>query len=284
MLILTQHDIIWNMNKIRLVACDIDNTIIPAGRKSISPYLKSVFEKLKKQGVYIFLNTGRHYTFLQESLFEDLAMDRIGTINGACLVDRSGAVIEKHEISEELMWKIVKLSEEHCFGLGFKFADAIATYVNHQIFVDGYCGGNADYIAKVIDDTKEQKHHLKYGYPLGMFLIGNEDKVRPLMNSIPELCFAWSHHRGFDVFPRNVDKSTALESLLKELGLEWENVIAFGDAGNDTAFIRKAGIGVAMGNAKDDVKKYADYIADTCLQDGVAKMLEELKIVEGDIS
>ena len=43
--------------------------------------------------------------------------------------------------------------------------------------------------------------------------------------------------------------------------------------------IAKAGIGVAMGNSKDDVKEYADIIADTCENDGVAKVLEDLKLV-----
>ena len=50
-------------------------------------------------------------------------------------------------------------------------------------------------------------------------------------------------------------------------------------AGNDTPFIQKAGIGVALGNAKDDVREYADIVADTCANDGVAKVLEELGIV-----
>ena len=40
--------------------------------------------------------------------------------------------------------------------------------------------------------------------------------------------------------------------------------------------IQKAGIGVALGNAKDDVKDYANIVADTCANDGVAKVLEEL--------
>jgi hypothetical protein len=49
------------------------------------------------------INTGRHYTFLQPSLFDDLPMDLIGTINGACLTDRSGTVLEKHPMSKENM-------------------------------------------------------------------------------------------------------------------------------------------------------------------------------------
>ena len=93
------------------------------------------------------------------------------------------------------------------------------------------------------------------------------------------MVFAWSSLKGFDVFLHSINKSLTVEAVLKEKGYTWENVIAFGDAGNDTPFIRKAGIGVALGNAKDDVREHADIVADTCANDGVAKVLEELGIV-----
>ena len=80
--------------------------------------------------------------------------------------------------------------------------------------------------------------------------------------------------RATDFIPQQLN----LVRVLKEKGYTWENVIAFGDAGNDIPFIQKAGIGVALGNAKDDVRQYADIIADTCANDGVAKVLEELGI------
>ena len=67
---------------------------------------------------------------------------------------------------------------------------------------------------------------------------------------------------------------------LKEYGLTLDNVIAFGDAGNDTPFIEPAYIGVALGNAKDDVQKHADIVAPACIDDGVAVVLEQLGIVK----
>lgn len=269
-----------SINNIKMIVCDIDNTIIPAGEEAISRRLAKDFSRAIDKGIPVIINTGRHYTFLQESLFDDLPMERIGTINGACVTTRDGSIIEKHEMSQQNMDTITDISLKNGFGLGFKFADAIVTYANHQKFIDGYVGRNARNIAKVINDTEKRNYHLKHGYPLGTFLIGNESIIESFNQSVPELQFAWSYKDGYDVFLKSVNKATSIERILKDYHLEWNNVIGFGDAGNDTAFIQKCGIGVAMGNSKDDVKKHCDIVADDCRNDGVAKVLEELGILD----
>lgn len=268
-----------SIENIRMIVCDVDNTIIPSGYDAMSRRLAADFRKAMDKGIRVVLNTGRHYTFLQDSLFDDLPLDLIGTINGACVVRRDGTIIESHEMSEDNMNTITDICISHDIGLGFKFADAIVTYANHDKFIDGYVGRNSKNVHKVVNDTVNRTYHKTHGYPLGTFLIGDETVIEPFNDAIPELKFAWSYHDGYDVFLKSVNKSTSIDRILKEYGLEWENVIGFGDAGNDTAFIEKSGIGVAMGNAKDDVKEHCDLVAPTCLDDGVAKVLEELGIV-----
>ena len=269
-----------NIENIKMIVCDIDNTIIPAGQQAISRRLAEDFHKAIEKGIHVIINTGRHYTFLPDSLFDDLPMEYIGTINGACVTKRDGTILEKHEMSLENMNTITKLSLENDIGLGFKFADAIVTYANHDKFVDGYVGRNAKNIHKVIDDTTSRTYHLQHGCPLGTFLIGDETIIEPFNAMIPELKFAWSYKNGYDVFLKSINKSTSIERILKETGLQWDNVIGFGDAGNDTPFIEKAAIGVAMGNSKDDVKNHCDLVAPSCKEDGVATILEQLGIVE----
>lgn len=276
------HDIMHGMDKraenIKLIVCDIDNTIIPTGREEITGRLRADFHKAIEKGIYVMIDTGRHYTFLQKSLFEDLPMDYIGTINGACLVRRDGTVISKQAMSEDTMHRMTASALENHIGLGFKFVDSIVTYAYHDQFVKGYCAN--DYYASLVkNDCEHRKHHLEWGMPLGTFLIGADEDVSKMKDDVPEMTFAWSSKHGYDAFMADITKATAVEPVLEMLGIGWENVIAFGDAGNDTPFIEKAGIGVALGNARDDVQKHADYVADTCANDGVAKMLEELGIV-----
>jgi len=268
-----------DINKIKLIVCDIDNTIIPSGHQCISRRLLDDFKKAQAKGLKIMINTGRHYTFLQPSLFEDLPMDYIGTINGACVNNREGKVLDKHPMSKEHMDKITKICMENDIGLGFKFEKRIVTYANHQKFMDGYVQKGAPWENTVLDDTKNRTYHLKHGYPLGTFIIGDEKIIKPFVNSMDDLQFAWSFRHGFDVFLKDVNKSTSVEYVLKQYGYTWDNVIAFGDAGNDTPFVSKAYIGVALDNAKDDLKENADIIGPSCLDDGVAQVLEDLGIV-----
>jgi len=56
--------------------------------------------------------------------------------------------------------------------------------------------------------------------------------------------------------------------------------MAFGDGGNDISMLRHAGIGIAMGNAKDDVKAVADYVTDNVDEDGIMKALRHFNVIE----
>lgn len=265
---------------IKVIASDIDDTLIPGGNTSLSPRNKEALLKAKDKGIKILIITGRHYKFLQKSLFDELPMDLIGTINGACLTDREGNTIAKFPMKEEHMNIITDLAIEHNIGLGFKFEDRIVSYANHEKFVNGYIRKGMESETSVLDDTKERKHHLEHGYPLGTFLIGADDEVmQEYSKKIPDLVFAYSFRGGYDVYEKSISKATAIEKVLEMEGLTWNNVIAFGDAANDTPMIQKAGIGVAMSNSKDDVQEVADIIAPSCEEDGVAQVLEELGIV-----
>ena len=59
-------------------------------------------------------------------------------------------------------------------------------------------------------------------------------------------------------------------------GLKVSETIAFGDGGNDISILRQAGLGVAMGNAKDNVKAAADYVTASVDDDGISKALAHL--------
>lgn len=266
-----------DISTIRLIVCDIDNTLLPGGWTDLSDYTYAALHRALDKGYELLICTGRHYTLLPRGMMEKLPMNRIGTINGACLCDREGRTIEKHPMSEADMNAITKICIDNGIGLGFKFEDAIVTYANYDRFVANYA--KKPWEAKlIINDDEKRTHHLKYGLPLGTFIVGDESRIEPFVGTMDNLIFAWSHRNGYDVFLKDINKSTAVDRVLKDEGLTWDNVIAFGDAGNDTPMIDKAKIGVALGNAKDNVQAHADIVADTCINDGAAKVLEELGI------
>lgn len=263
-----------NTENIKLIAADVDDTLIPGGQLRLSPRLKKDLLKVREKGIHLLVNTGRHYTFVQPTLFEDLPMELIGTINGACLVRRDGSVIEKHEMTDEAMNALTEICLHEGIGLGYKFVDRVVAYANGQRFIDGYCKTDRERSIVQVDETRT--HHLTAGRPLGAFIIGTAEQVEPHYGDVPGMTFAWSCPDGYDVFQSNLNKGTIVEPILKIYGLTWDQVMSFGDAGNDIPFISRAGIGVAMGNARKEVQEAADLVAPDCREDGVAQVLEEL--------
>ena len=74
---------------------------------------------------------------------------------------------------------------------------------------------------------------------------------------------------------KEVDKGLGLKKLGEYLNIKSDEMIACGDAGNDVSMVKYAGLGVAMENATEDVKKVANYITSTNDEDGIVKVIQK---------
>jgi Cof subfamily protein (haloacid dehalogenase superfamily) len=77
-----------------------------------------------------------------------------------------------------------------------------------------------------------------------------------------------------EVIPRRINKGQGIRDICAAIGISTEEVIAFGDAANDIPMLQAAGVGVAMGNATEAVKREANYITLSNNEDGIAAALE----------
>ncbi|HEY3364029.1 MAG TPA: Cof-type HAD-IIB family hydrolase [Symbiobacteriaceae bacterium] len=83
---------------------------------------------------------------------------------------------------------------------------------------------------------------------------------------------------GMEVMLKHVSKASGLKVLAEWLGIGAEEVIAVGDNYNDVEMLRQAGLGVAMGNAPDEVKQAADHVTARNVDHGVARVIEQFVI------
>ena len=74
---------------------------------------------------------------------------------------------------------------------------------------------------------------------------------------------------------KDVSKYDQLLSVLKELGVSYEETMAIGDSSSDLEIIRACGLGVAMGNAPDNIKAAADVVTGVNTEDGLAQAFEK---------
>ena len=88
----------------------------------------------------------------------------------------------------------------------------------------------------------------------------------------------WSRF-GIDVLPGSGDKVAGIRKYLALQGISHEETIAFGDGENDIGMLQYAGIGVALGNAGEEVKAAADHVTADIDDDGVWKALAHFHIL-----
>ncbi len=82
-----------------------------------------------------------------------------------------------------------------------------------------------------------------------------------------------------EMMPLGIDKAYGLSRLLDRLGLSRSQMICCGDGFNDISMIKYAGLGVAMDNASDEVKRFANYIAPHCDEDGVVDVIDRYVVI-----
>ena len=93
-------------------------------------------------------------------------------------------------------------------------------------------------------------------------------------------CISGRWHPAFtDITAEDADKGKGILAMAAHLGLDPQCTMAFGDGGNDTAMIKAAGIGVAMGNALESLKQDADYTTTSVDDDGILNALRHYGLV-----
>ncbi|MCL8213717.1 5-amino-6-(5-phospho-D-ribitylamino)uracil phosphatase YitU [Mesoplasma sp. JKS002660] len=107
----------------------------------------------------------------------------------------------------------------------------------------------------------------------------NMQSFQEKMKSLGLEVFGWSYteHKthNIEVNMTGINKSVGMEKTAEILKIEQKDVIYFGDGANDKEALQWAGIGVAMGNAHDDIKSYANQVTLGVKEDGVAVWIEE---------
>ncbi len=256
---------------------DIDGTLIPYGKTKIENSALASIQVAKEKGYKIIIATGRNYCFLDEQIKEELKPDYFITVNGTCVLDSNANILEAFCFSKKSMDLMLECTKKENHLIGFKYSDCIVVLNDHNKFRDYYQVSGKD--KHLIQDGENPQYakRLKDEQPLGAYLVnGKEDDE---FSKIPDISFVKAHISDYDIFPKEVNKATGLNSALKLLGLSWDEVMAFGDGENDIEMLTNAKIGVAMGNAKDRLKQCADYISTDITDNGIKNALIHFNII-----
>lgn len=261
----------------RLLASDIDGTLITSVQELTEATLKAI-EALKKQGKFFTLSTGRPITGV--SKYTHLVSPGVPIIsyNGAMIIrPDNGEIIYERGLSEYSSREIIRRGNEKgtiviAWAKNQLFTNTINEHVENYSRITGekinLIGDPEDVISLGITKCiwiDSEDHISKYSDEL-------------LSSPIDGTVFCTSTPNLLEFMCEGVSKGEGLKKVCEYCGVDISETVAAGDELNDLSMIKAAGLGVAMGNAHEEIKSAADYITLTNDENGLADMINKFML------
>lgn len=265
--------------KYKLIVLDLDGTLTNS-KKEISFRNREMLMRVQEQGVRLVLASGRP-TYGIVPLANELCMDKFGgfilSYNGGEIINwKTKEMMYENVLPDEVVPALYKCARRHNLSiLSYDGAEIITEnaqdpYVMKEAFLNRMMIRETDnFLAEI---TLPVPKCLIVGDPTHLISVESELSIQ-LQGRINVFR---SEPYFLELVPQNIDKALSLAVLLGKIGIAREEIIAVGDGYNDLSMIKFAGMGVAMSNAQEPVKKAADYITLSNDEDGVAEVVEKL--------
>lgn len=256
---------------IKAVFFDIDGTLVGFKTHRVPDSAKRAIAALRAKGVRVFIASGRQLLAINN--LEDLQFDGYVTLNGGyCIVGEQ--VIYKHSMPPEDMVSLVQYMEER--------EDFPCIFVHENAFCINYTDERTDEVFRLLNFPQPPTLPLREAVTGDIFQLVaffTKEQEKAIMAVMPH-CEATRWNPLFsDVIPKGSSKQVGVDKMLDYFGISLDESMAFGDGGNDVLMLKHVGIGVAMGNAEDEVKRAADYVTDSVDEDGVEKALRHFGVI-----
>ena len=270
------------MPDIRLITLDLDGTLLNS-KKELSPENAAALQWAADQGIEIVPTTGRFYGGMPEVIRNLPYLHYAITINGAQVYDVLNDVgIAKAEIPVQRAVELMAWLDQFpviydCFMDNWGWMTRSLQEKADEFAPNEHYAKMLKELRTPVDELKVFLTERGHDIQKSQFFAKDMDLRARLMEEIPQrfpgLIVSSAVVNNVEINDRNAHKGNAIRQLAQHLGLEMSQVLAFGDGSNDITMLQEAGIGVCMENGLDSVKAIADYITDSCDEDGVAKAI-----------
>ena len=269
----------------KLAVFDMDGTILNSKHK-ISKENMQAISNLEKSGVRIIIATGRPSELLKkytnEMEIDDYVINCNGSVIGHPFKDD---FLHQNTIDRENVIKLIDMCEENSYDYLVYTKDAVISKDNERLSLFKKIGESYKEEDKANIIQTEDADYIKNNFLPNKILILEKDpeKYKGLWKRIKGfrgIEYTQSWIGALDVSPIGDTKGNAVRILCEHYGILQEEVIAFGDQLNDVSMIKYAGLGIAMGNAEDEVKSVANYVTLTNDENGVADAIKKIILKE----
>ena len=257
--------------KKKLFAFDVDGTLLDRKNNVIPESALRTVRHLREQGHIVGVATGRNQTQLAKAI-DPNEFDFCIICNGGYL-EVQGKKVYDIQFSNEKKNKLCDILD----SVGYEYG---ITTEHHLYAVNPESYG----VKKIVKDfdviTPEKRANLR-DLPIYQFTIYEDGNTIDAIRYIEdEFIIHPFDGFGYDIVVPEINKAIMLQEVAKMYQVDIKDTIAFGDADNDTMFLKEAGFGVAMGNASRNTKRNADYVTSESYNDGIYNGVKKLGYIE----
>jgi len=264
----------------RIVLFDLDETLL-TDEKTVLEENKRAIEEVNKLGVQTVICSGRQANAARA--YKEMA----GT--GRYVICTNGTEIYDYEKNEEIytcemdkksVMNLYQLANE--YNLILKIDTPRTRYINDMSYARIEEKELTDSIETILNNNEVLQISLGFKDEEKIEEVSNiveQDKLIKIENNFVQYNKENEKAIILNIINRESSKGNAILKLCEYLEVNIEDTIAFGDDINDYSMISTVGIGVAMSNAKEEIKKIAKEITLSNNEPGIAKVLRE-KIVD----
>ncbi|MBQ4089502.1 MAG: HAD family phosphatase [Clostridia bacterium] len=265
---------------IKLVVSDIDGTLLPKGG-NISEGSRKAVAECRRRGINFALASGRWFPTTLPIAEAVGCQGPLIVSGGGCVITIDGEILQEFTMDEADARRTYDIVKD-CGGMitsyspGAIFRLNAACLEKHPPEKTAYIGGD---VWEVVDDDVSRFETEGLAGPYKMEVYSDDPELlRALWEKLEAagLSVCSSTVKNIEIASPGGGKGQAVKWLAEYLGIEKEQVMAFGDHVNDIDMLEAAGVGVAMGNGEPEVKKAADLVAPPCADDGLARMLRDM--------
>lgn len=261
----------------KALVLDIDGTLTNS-KKEITPATRQAVQDLMKRGQKVILASGRPTPGMRK-YEKELELEKYGgyllSFNGAKIVEcYTGEILYQRLLPLTLLPGIYRFAKNNGCGL--------VTYLGSEV-ISAFPKDKYVELEAAINGlpVREVENFLEFvDFDINKCLMTAEpEKAGRLEKELQQqyggrASIYRSEPYFIEIMPADVNKAASLDKILPVLGVTQKNTVCCGDGFNDISMIKYAGVGVAMGNAQQEVKEAADYVTAANDEDGLIQVIE----------
>lgn len=269
---------------IKFIALDMDGTLLDS-QKRLSERNRQALLACVERGIEIVPCTGRIWNGVPDFIRELPGIHYAITTNGAVVEDvKNNRILDERKLSVKQAVEILRLARSFrtmydVYVGGLAFGEARFMEHMNEYGVEPELQEMILRTRQAVPDVIQEVIRLNRPVDKVNYFFGDaqeRSRAREALEGYADVVVSSSFHANLEINAKGATKGEAILRLAEYMGIRPEQTMGFGDGENDITMIRMAGVGVAMENAVEDLKRDADYITGKNDEDGVAAAIEAL--------